>query len=77
MFAKANGFVVRYDALSDEARGVVNELKHMGAVRIFRLSGWEDVVVPTVPAAYLLELSDAVCDELVLRAEQDPQDAGA
>ena len=33
--------------------------------------------VPTVPAAYLLELSDAVCDELVLRAEQDPQDAGA
>ena len=33
-------------------------------------------MVPTVPAAYLLELSDAVCDELVLRAEQDPQDAG-
>lgn len=77
MFAKTNGFVVRHDALSDEARNAVKELKHMGAVRTFRLSGREDVVVPTIPAAYLLELSDAVSDELILRAEQDPQEAGA
>ncbi len=74
--AAANGFVVRQDALSDEARHAVAELKSKGAVRTYRHAGREDVVVPTIPAAFLLELADAAGDELALRAEVDPQEAG-
>lgn len=75
-FAKANGFVIRQDQLTDEARHAVIELKKKGAVRTFRLAGREDVVIPTIPAAFLLELSDVVGDELTLRAQNDPEAAG-
>ncbi|UCZ75632.1 type I restriction enzyme HsdR N-terminal domain-containing protein [Dickeya zeae] len=74
--AAANGFVVRQDALSDEARHAVAELKSKGAVRTYRHAGSEDVVVPTIPAAFLLELADAAGDELARRAAVDPQEAG-
>jgi len=74
--AAANGFVVRRDALSDEARHAVAGLKSMGAVRIYRHAGGEDVVVPTIPAAFLVELADAAGDELARRAQVDPQEAG-
>lgn len=75
-FAALNGFVVRQDALTDEARYAVKELKRIGAARTFRLAGQEDVVVPTIPAAFLLELSDAVADELARLADDDPLEAG-
>lgn len=74
--AAANGFVIRQDALSDEARHAVAELKSKGAVRTYRHAGSEDVVVPTIPAAFLAELADAAGDELARRAEVDPQEAG-
>ncbi|ALK31160.1 type I restriction enzyme HsdR N-terminal domain-containing protein [Burkholderia plantarii] len=74
--AAASGFVVRQDALSDEARHVVAELKSKGAVRTYRHAGREDVVVPTIPAAFLLEFADAVGDELARRAEINPEEAG-
>ncbi len=74
--ATANGFIVRQDALSDEARDAIAELKSMGAVRTYRYAGSEDVVVPTIPAAFLSELAEAAGDELARRAAVDPQDAG-
>ena len=74
--AAANGFVVRQDALSDEARLAVAELKSKGAVRTYRHAGGEDIVVPTIPAAFLSELADATGDELARRAAADPQEAG-
>lgn len=74
--AAANSFVVRQDALSDEARHEVVGLKSMGAVRTYRHAGKEDVVVPTIPAAFLLELADAAGDELARRAAVDSKEAG-
>ncbi len=74
--AAANGFVVRQDALSDEARLAVAELKSTGAVRTYRHAGGEDIVVPTIPAAFISELADAAGDELARRAAVDPQEAG-
>ena len=74
--AASNGFVVRQDALSDEARHAVGELKSKGAVRTYRHAGREDVVVPTIPAAFLSELADAAGDELARRAAVGPQEAG-
>lgn len=74
--AAANGFVVRQDALSDEARHAVAELKSKGAVRTYRHAGGEDIVVPTIPAAFLSEFADATGDELARRAAADPQEAG-
>ena len=74
--AASNGFVVRQDALSDEARHAVAELKSKGAVHTYRHAGSEDVVVPTIPAAFLSELADAAGDELARRASVDPQEAG-
>lgn len=74
--AASNGFVVRQDALSEEARHAVTELKSKGAVRSYRHPGSEDVVVPTIPAAFLSELADATGDELARRAAVDPKEAG-
>lgn len=74
--AASNEFVVRQDALSDEARHALAELKSKGAVRTYRHAGSEDVVVPTIPAAFLSELADAAGDELARRAAVDPQKAG-
>ncbi|MBM2765051.1 type I restriction enzyme HsdR N-terminal domain-containing protein [Burkholderia anthina] len=74
--AAANGFVVRQDALSDEARNAVAELKSKGAVRTYRHAGGEDIVVPTIPAAFLSEFADVTGDELARRAATDPKEAG-
>lgn len=74
--AAANGFVVRQDALSSEGRDALRELSSIGAVRVYRHPGGEDVVVPTVPAAFLTELADAAGEELERRAELDPREAG-
>lgn len=74
--AASNEFVVRQDALSDEARHALAELKSKGAIRTYRHAGSEDVVVPTIPAAFLSELADAAGDELARRAAVDPQKAG-
>lgn len=74
--AAANGFVIRQDALSNEARHAVADLKSKGAVRTYRHAGGEDIIVPTIPAAFLSELADAAGDELARRAEVNPQEAG-
>lgn len=74
--AAANGFVVRQDALSSEGRDAVRELSSIGAVRVYRHPSGHDVVVPTVPAAFLTELADAAGEELERRAELDASKAG-
>lgn len=74
--AEANGFVVRQDALSEEARQAVAELKSKGVVYTYRHSSGEDVIVPTIPAAFLSELADAAGSELGRRSEIDPKEAG-
>jgi hypothetical protein len=45
-------------------------------VRTYRHSDFEDLVVPTAPAAFLVELADAAGDELGRRAKADPYQAG-
>lgn len=74
--AASHGFVIRQDALSGEARDSLAGLKASGWVRAYRHGGREDVVVPALPAAYLIELADAAGDELGRRAETDPHAAG-
>jgi hypothetical protein len=74
--AAANGFVIRQDAASAEARDALIGLKTMGAVRAYRHVSGDDVIVPSVPAAFLVELADAVGDELAQRAKINPSDAG-
>ena len=74
--AASNGFVIRQDALSGEARGCLAGLKAAGWVRTYRHTSGEDVVVPRAPPAFLAELADTVGDELGRRAEADPHDAG-
>jgi hypothetical protein len=46
--AASNGFVIRHDAAA---------LRMVGWVRTYRHAGREDVVVPTLPAAYMIELA--------------------
>lgn len=74
--AEANGFIVRQDFLSSEARHAVAELKSNGVLRIYRYSCGEDVIIPTIPAAFLSELADAAGSELGRRSEIDPKEAG-
>jgi hypothetical protein len=74
--AASNGFVIRQDALSGESREALAQLMAAGWARTYREAGGEDVVVPTVPAAYLVELADAAGDELGRQAEADPFAAG-
>lgn len=74
--AASNGFVVRQDALSSEAREALRDLKAAGWARTYRHGSGEDVLVPTVPAAFLAELADAAGVELQDRAEADPHSAG-
>lgn len=73
--AKSNGFVVRLDALTGTALGALNELKAAGWMRTLRI-GTHDVAVPTVPAAYLMELSEAVAEELDRRMKKGSHEAG-
>ena len=75
--AASNGFVIRQDALSGETRESLAGLKAAGWARTYRHAGGEDVVVPALPAAYLIELADAAGDELGRRADADPHAAGA
>ena len=72
----SNGFVIRQDALSSEAREALSELKDAGWARTYRHGSGEDVVVPTVPAAFLAELAEAAGVELQYRAKADPRGAG-
>ncbi len=74
--AASNGFVIRQDALSPEARDALIDLKSGGWVRVYRHACGEDIVVPTVPAAFLVELADVAGAELERQANADPHDAG-
>lgn len=74
--AISNGFLIRQDALSSEARAAAEKLQSTGAVRFYRHPTGEDVVVPTLPAAFLSELGRAAADELIDRINEDPAEAG-
>ena len=74
--AASNGFVIRQGALSGEVHDCLAGLRAAGWVRTYRHASGEDVVVPTAPAAFLVELADAAGGELGRRAEADPFDAG-
>lgn len=74
--AGANGFLVRQDGLSSEARAAVERLQALGAARCYRHPTGEDVVVPTVPAAFLSELGRAAGEELISRIKDNPIEAG-
>jgi len=74
--ATSNGFVIRQDALLGEARDCLQGLRAAGWVRTYRHTCGEDVVIPTAPAAFLVELAYAAGNELGRRAEADPYDAG-
>ncbi|MEJ7776984.1 MAG: type I restriction enzyme HsdR N-terminal domain-containing protein [Sphingomicrobium sp.] len=73
--AESNGFVVRQDALSPESQARLSDLRATGHVRTFR-KGRIDVVVPTIPAAFLVELAEAAGEELADRMNEDPKAAG-
>lgn len=74
--AASNGFVIRQDALSPESRNELIGLKIGGWVRVYRHACGEDIVVPTVPAAFLVELADVAGAELECQSNTDPHDAG-
>lgn len=74
--AVSNGFLIRQDVLSSEARAAAEKLQSTGAVRFYRHPTGEDVVVPTVPAVFLSELGRAAADELIVRCKDDPEEAG-
>lgn len=71
----SNGFVIRQDALSAEGRDQLATLRDQGWVRTGRMAN-QDVVTPTAPAAFLVELADAAGEELGRRANADPEAAG-
>ncbi|TIW61036.1 MAG: type I restriction enzyme HsdR N-terminal domain-containing protein [Mesorhizobium sp.] len=73
--AQSNGFVVRQDALSSESRERLAGLQAAGHVRAYR-QGREDVVLPTIPAVFMVELADAAATILEHRAAKDPKAAG-
>ncbi len=70
-----HSFVIRRDALSLEGREELANLAAAGWVRTLRL-GHEDVVAPTVPAAFMVELAEAAAEELDRRAKADGEEAG-
>jgi hypothetical protein len=74
--AACNGFVIRRDALSGETQNSLAGLNAAAWVRTYRHAGREDVIVPTLPAAYLIELAEAAGEELGRQAEADPHAAG-
>ena len=74
--ATSNGFLVRQDALTGEARAAADKLQELGAARCYRHPTGEDVVVPTIPAAFLAELGRAAGEELINRIKEDPEEAG-
>ena len=74
--AESNGFVIRQDSLSPEARDALINLKTGGWARAYRHACGEDIIVPIVPAAFLVELADAAGVELECRAKVEPYNAG-
>jgi hypothetical protein len=73
--AQANAFVVRQDVLSSESRQRLAGLQAAGHVRAYR-QGREDVVLPTIPALFMVELADAAATVLEDLATDDPKAAG-
>ena len=69
-------FVIRQDVLSAETREMLTDLRDAGWARIYRHTSGEDIVVPAVPAAFFVELADAIGVELSDQAEADPYCAG-
>lgn len=57
--AAKSSFIVRQDALSVESRDCLADLRANGWVRTYRHHGRDDVIVPTAPALFVLELGDA------------------
>lgn len=73
--AQSNAFVVRQDALSPESRERLAALRAAGHVRVYR-QGHEDIVLPTVPAVFMVELADAAAAILEERGAADAKAAG-
>jgi hypothetical protein len=74
--AASNGFVVRQDALSRKTQDQIGFLTSAGWVQAYRHESGDDVIVPMIPAAFLVELADAAGDELEARSKTDPREAG-
>lgn len=73
--AQSYGFVVRQDALSSESRQRLAGLQAAGHVHAYR-QGREDVVLPTIPAVFMVELADAASTILEDRTAVDAKAAG-
>lgn len=73
--AQSNAFVVRQDALSPESRERLAALRAAGHLRVYR-QGREDIVLPTVPAVFMVELADAAAAILEKHGAADATAAG-
>lgn len=73
--AACNTFVVRQDVLSPEGRDAIKDLRDAGWITTSRLGG-QDIVAPTAPAAFMMELAAAAGEELARRSEDDEHAAG-
>lgn len=74
--ARAHGFLVRQDALSDPARDSLSGLRSSGVARVLRHTSGDDIVVPTIPEAFMMELAEAAAEQLAAQVEDDPFEAG-
>lgn len=71
----AHSFVIRRDSLSQEGHHELANLVAAGWVRTHRFDR-EDIVAPTMPAVFAVELAEATAEELNRRANVDGAQAG-
>lgn len=74
--AMANGFVIRRDTLSAEARELVPMLHSQGWISAFRHRSGDDVLVPRAPEMFIGAMAGVVSRELEANAGEDPLKAG-
>jgi hypothetical protein len=72
----AHGFIIRQDAASIESQGKLSMLTQQGWTREYRHPSGEDIVIPTSPAAFLVELAAEAGKILGERSMDDPWAAG-
>lgn len=72
----SHGFVVRRDALQQQAREVIDSLTSQGWLTTYRHAGGEDVIVPCAPDLFLSEVANAMSEELERRVAIKPRKAG-
>ncbi|MDR9423660.1 MAG: type I restriction enzyme HsdR N-terminal domain-containing protein [Marinobacter sp.] len=74
--AAAHGFIIRQDTISIEGRERLANLTQQGWTREYRHPSGEDIVIPTSPAAFLIELAAEAGKILAKRATDDSWGAG-